>query len=896
VVWTVLALTAGCAFAQSSVTYGGWSTQINTVYGENCFVTGVAVNQTTGDIYATIAPESASSTAAGGEVVKLNSSGTIVWQKGPALADAGGTTRFNIPRRNPTGVSVDPLTGQVYIIAQDASHNSYVVVLDSNGNYLRHFSTGMAAHRVDGGRAVGGSAFGGAFSDDGQRYLIAGILEKLPGAGVAPALLGDATGSRYGGKLFARNDNGTPADLTDDTWAAAADLEDDGEFFSGFLDPRATAFDRNGRPCVGEFSEHLMFNYQCASYVRQFSTSAPYRIDRAVVTIQARAMDVDSNNNIWLAGERDRADGSVANVRCYTPDGIRLLHFRPNANGGSIVAAHCVACDRTNGRVVVGGTTALHSNNNARIEAYIPSLEMPPTETFSGQVVDAVTGDPIPYANVGYRSTAAQDGPTAGWVNQPPFGLWERGRADANGNFSFTIPFTQGVDGDGNPVEEAFPIVPVASADGYISKRIYSYQIGDPTWPDHYRTLEPIRLDPVTKDTLYVRTYGKEGYFDPRLEESGLFYILRPSGNVSTTAVYGDDAVAELGKRGSAGSGWYTRHLPLSIDDRWVEACSPGQKIYVTIEFWPGSAFSTGGTNYTGEGTWDTIGLEADVVGGADIDRMQLVGQAYKTNTQDDWKKATFVISNAYFGNREMKGGDLRVNNIVPPGVFSPYVDGYSIDWVKSVTVSRVPPEGFTVTGSVQDAKALGTGSVVLANKTITAQWNGTTFYLEEPDRTSGIRAKLRNANEWDPWVSTTLPSEVGKRAHIQGTIGADANTGEPEIIVTAYGVESAGACGALGMLGAVAGDRTGIDVTGLKVGVWGTVKSVSAGDSFIINDGSEDVNVVIDPSIAIIWPTVGDYVAVTGIATLTGSTPASALRAVKPWSTGDVLIVNDQP
>ncbi len=893
-VWAALALTSGCAFAQSSVSFDGWSTQINTVYGENCFVTGVAVNQTSGDIYATIAPEAATGTAAGGEVIKLSSGGSIIWQKGPILYDGGGAAKFTIPRRNPTGISVDPLTGQVYIIAQDASYNSFVVVLDSNGNWLRQFPTGMAAQQITSGRGVGGSAFGGAFSDDGQKYLIAGMLEKLPGAGTSPALLGDALGSRYGGKLFTRNNNGTPADPTDDTWTATADLEDDGEFFTGFLDPRPTAFDRAGRPCVGDFTENLMYNYQCGSYVRQFSTSAPYRIDRAVVTGQARGMDLDSDNNIWLAGDRVAADGNAATVRCYSPNGIRLLGFKPSDNGGQIVAAHCVAFDRTNGKVVVGGTTALHSNNNARIEVYTPSLEMPATETFSGQVVDADTGNPIPYANVGYRSTAAQDGPTGGWIG-PVFGLWERGRADENGNFSFTIPFIQGVDGDGNPVEETFPIVPVASADGYLSKRIYSYQIGDPAWPDHYRVLpDPIRLQPAaTTDTLYIRTYGKEGYFDPRLEESGLFYILRPSGNVATTVAIGEDAVAELGKRGSGGSGWYTRFLPLQIDDRWMKAGSPAQTIYVTVEFWPGSAWSTGGSGYTGEGTWDTIGLEADVLGNTDIDRIQLVGQAYKTNTQDDWKKATFVISNAYFGNREMKGGDLRVNNIVPPGVFSPYVDGYSIDWVKSVTVSRVPPEGFSVTGSIGAAKAQGTGDVVLANKTITAQWNGTTFYLEEPDRTSGIRAKLTTAS---PWVSTTLPSEVGKRASVQGTLGTDPSTGEPEITVTTYGVESMAPCGALGMGGTAVGSLTGIDVTGIKVGVWGAVKSVSSGASFVVNDGSEDVKVVIDPSVAIIWPTVGDYVAVTGIATLTGSTPASAVRAVKPWDTGNVLIVNDVP
>ena len=895
IVSMVFALTAvGCAFAQSSVTFGS-STQINTVYGENVFVTGIAVDQTTGDIYATIAPEATTGTALGGEIIKLDSSGNTVWDKGPTLYDGSGAARFYIQRRNPTGISVDPLTGQVYVVteAQDTTYNSYVVVLDSNGNWLRQFSTGMAAGQVTGGRNIGGSAFGGAFSDDGQNYLIAGMLEKLSGAGTSPALLGDALGSRYGGKLFTRNNNGTPSNPGDDTWTATADLEDNSEFFTGFLDPRATAFDRSGRPCVGEFTEDLMYNYQCSSYVRQYSTSAPYQIDRAVVTGQARGMDLDNDNNIWLAGDRVQADGNVANVRCYSPNGVRLLAFKPSASGGSVLAAHCVAYDRTNGKVVVGGTTALHSGTNARVEVYTPSLETPATDTFTGQVVSAATGNPIPYANVGYRSTAAQDGPTAGWITQAPFGLWERGRADASGNFSFTIQHTQGVDGDGNPVEDAFPIVPVASADGYLSKRIYSYQIGPASWPDHYQALPPIRLDPASTDTLYIRTYGKEGYFDPVKEESGLFDILRPSGNVSTTVAIGDEAVAELGKRGSAGSGWYTRFLPLQIDDRWMNAGSPAQTVYVTVEYWPDSAWSTGGSSYTGVGTWDTIGLEADVIGSTDADRKQLVGQAYKTPTQDEWKKATFTISNAYFDNREMRGGDLRVNNIVPPGVFSPYIDGYSIDWVKSVTVSRIPPEGYPAVATIGAAKAQGTGDVVLANKTITAQWNGTSFYLEEPNRTSGIRVKLTDAS---PWVSTTLPSEIGRLANVQGTLGTDPNTGEAEIVATAYGVESAGACGALGMGGAVVDNNTGIVLTGLKVGVWGLVKSVSAGASFVINDGSEDVTVLIDPSLSITWPTNGDYVAVTGIASLTGSTPVSAIRVVKPWSTGNVLIVNDVP
>jgi len=80
--------------------------------------------------------------------------------------------------------------------------------------------------------------------------------------------------------------------------------------------------------------------------------------------------------------------------------------------------------------------------------------------------------------------------------------------------------------------------------------------------------------------------------------------------------------------------------------------------------------------------------------------------------------------------------------------------------------------------------------------------------------------------------------------------------------------------------------------MTALKVGVWGLVKSVSD-SSFVVNDGSEDLKIVIDPSITLTtWPTVGDYVAVVGIATLENPTT----RIIKPWREDNILIIMDVP
>lgn len=873
--WLVIA--AGAASAQdlnSSIGFN-WSTMVNPAEPGYYLVRGLAVNQTSGDIYVARCASNADQ-GVPSKIDKLGANGTILWSKGPDLKDASNATRATIRAHGLTGIAVDPLTGNLHVILYNTDFTSTVHVLDSSGVWLKSFPTGMPACDV-----APGSAFGGAFSDDGQKYLIAGMLEKLPGPATDAVTLGDARGSSYGGKLFVRNDNGTPADPSDDTWTAAVELTDNGEFFTGFAEPRGTAFDRQGRPYVAEGLEHSTpnGNFWCNAYVRSYDAAAPYEMSRCLVTGSAWGLDTDSAGNLWCAYGRDRDSGSPRRVRCVNPEGVRLFGFVPSGKGGVIADPTFCACDRSRGRVIVAGSDVVGgAGQYTYVESFTPALQTPNTITFTGRVTDKATGQGIPNANVGFRSTAGNDFPAnaAIWAH----GYWERGRADANGYYSLTKNVLYGA----QDPPQSFPIVPVASAAGHLSKRTYAYQIG-PGGGDEKLVLPDIALDGADKDTLYIRLYGKEGLFDPQEEESGLFWVFRGSGNLSWMELE-RETVIRLGNLYSGLQGWYNRHLHLLVDDRWMKAASPFQTLWVTVEYY---AFVYDLPD--GElGTWDTVGVEADVIGSGYADQNQMVGTAYKTS-EFAWKTTTFPVSNAYFGNRGLKGSDLRINSIPPPG--NAYIDGYSMDWIRSVTISKTPPEeGYPAYPTIAAAKQAGTGFAVLENKVITGAWNGQKFYLQEPDRTAGIRVDLM-----PPWIETDLIQRTGRYGHAFGRLMKDYYTGEPYILATSYGAESSGPADPLGMRGDIAGAKTSaIDISALKVGVWGTVASVSYGDSFVLNDGSSNVKVLIDPSITINWPTAGDYVSVVGITTLDGYSPATAQRVIKPWLSEGVLIVNDLP
>lgn len=857
---TVLALAVTGALAQSdlpsTVTFR-WSTQTNPAPTDwkAHFVRGLAVNQSNGDIY--VAQDSLDATVAS-KIVKLDSAGGIVWSKGPDLLDSSSTVRATMGTNSLAGLAIDPLTSNLYVIIHGSDNVSYVHVLSSDGVWLRSFSTGMPSMALK-----PGAAFGGAFSDDGQKYLIAGMLEKLPGA-VEARILGEATGSSYGGKLFTRSDNGTAADPSDDTWVPAGELLDNGEFCSGYMAPQATAFDRLGRAYVGEGDAQPKYHYYSLSYVRSHGAAAPYQMNRAIVTGGCYGMDIDGANNIWCAYGREPDSGTPKRVRCYSPEGIRLIGFVCTAVGGIITEPMTCAYDRLNDRIIVGGT----AGTSVMIECWTPNLVAPPTVTFTGRVVDSATGEGIPYANAGFRASGASDYPCGGFYY--PHGYWERGRADANGYFSFTKNVVYQPNYD---PPQSYPIVPVASGPGYLSKRVYAHQIG-PGGGDEKLVLPDIALESADVDSITVRLWGKEGMFDPQFEESGLFWIYRGDGN--QTGESKGDYVARLGGYFSGIHGWYDRACHLLVDDEWLSNGQPFDKVWISVEYYMESS---------DPGPWDTLGVEVDVQGSQHIDTKRMVGTVFKSSSFDeDWYTATFAVDNVLFGNRGLKGTDLRVNSIQNEPPTNPKAEGYARDWVRSVTISKVPPSGHQASATIAQARQAGSGSVILEDKVLTAQWNGSTFYLEEPDRTSGIKVVLP-----DPWVDPTLAGQVDRLGYVSGTLAVNPSTGEAEIRARSFGTAAGADCGPLGMTSVSA--TSGLDVTGLKVSVWGVVSDVSTG-SFVVDDGAGGVKVVIAPSVTITWPEEGDFVAVVGIASLEAVSPSGVVRIVKPWKSGNVLIV----
>ncbi|MHB0998483.1 MAG: carbohydrate binding domain-containing protein [Armatimonadota bacterium] len=120
-----------------------------------------------------------------------------------------------------------------------------------------------------------------------------------------------------------------------------------------------------------------------------------------------------------------------------------------------------------------------------------------------------------------------------------------------------------------------------------------------------------------------------------------------------------NDKLMEVWGIGDGSTGWnviwdkecrYTmnnstgHYMYFGIDNSYMYANSSGYKTAVTVEY--------------ADNGYDTFTLEYDGTGGA----YTSAGSVTKTGTLE-WKKKTFYISNAYFGNRENGGADFRISD-----------------------------------------------------------------------------------------------------------------------------------------------------------------------------------------------------------------------------------------
>lgn len=156
---------------------------------------------------------------------------------------------------------------------------------------------------------------------------------------------------------------------------------------------------------------------------------------------------------------------------------------------------------------------------------------------------------------------------------------------------------------------------------------------------------------------------------------------------------------------------------------------------------------------------------------------------------------------------------------------------------------------------SISDVKALGDGaSVTITTPKIVTAASSTfgdgSYYIEEPDRTSGMKAIGGSVTLWDGVTLT-------------GTVSTDAN-GEKVLQVSS--VDSRASTHPVSSLGI---SNRALSASGLLVRVWGKVLSKTIG-SFVINDGSGspvtvDVSALAAPIASL--PDVDSYLGVAGLA-----------------------------
>ena len=858
----LLSVSCGAVLGQSSATKV-WSLQCSdSSYLGQYTIRDFDVDQSNGDIW--VANDAMAATGPISQVVRMDKDGFVLATFGPLLCDAGGTQQTDI-QQDLWGVAKDPKTGYVYLGVDELAGGPPVAVgevhiidpsLTPPNVWVRKFSTGMATAR------------GCSFSDDGMKFAIAGYYSQSPG--------------RSGAKLYTRNLSGTPTDWTDDTWELAADLMM-GRGFRGLGDyqafvssPRSADFDRDGNL------------YVCGEVATlKYSGAAPYSLLGEFCPYTPRySTPTDAANNMYVTANAD-ADGSLKRrVWVQNQQGVVLLKFIPADLTSYIDYAYSTAFDR--------GSTTLGSERPARlivggrdknawysiVDSYTVYLEDPETFTLSGRVLDA-SSNPITNASVGYGHWYGN----STWVTRLVGKKSYTNAVDAQGRFSI-------------PVVPDFvnPVVIEIEAPGKLWKRLYKDPISADTDIGDV-VLQSNSVNSITWYPLQIGPSGGATQSDRRGTDNGILtYGLRYGcrGVPVQDADSNNELCFRIGSRTDTGSTFppggksWDNYLYLDVDDGWW---TPGSDAWVTIEYMDKTKGNPGG--------YDALGFDADLSAIDPAFSEAPIGKFYKINpTSGVWKTKTYKVSRASFAgkmrdtNGSVMGGDLRIDGFKDTSGTG-YAANTGPDWIKSVTVSKVAPAPEPNTyATISDAKAAGAGPVILDGKIMTAQWNGNVMYLSEPDRSSAIRANL-----FQSWAANW---RVGRECKVYGTLAYDAATGEPYISSDGWANDTgatASPVGPLGATGRTVGSLTeGAPMTGLKVGVWGSVTSVASGN-FVVNDGSQDIKIVIDPSITLTtWPTVGDYVAVVGIATLEGLTPPTATRIVKPWREDNILIVVDVP
>jgi len=175
---------------------------------------------------------------------------------------------------------------------------------------------------------------------------------------------------------------------------------------------------------------------------------------------------------------------------------------------------------------------------------------------------------------------------------------------------------------------------------------------------------------------------------------------------------------------------------------------------------------------------------------------------------------------------------------------------------------------------NISDAKALDDGTpVTLLHQVVYAILPDGSFYIEDPERTSGIR--VVGHYMWDGSVVPIYTSVFGVLSTLNGERVIDCSAGYVEDCPAAGRVtglpSSLVRIDPLGLSIQNAMSQTGLSSVGLRTTTWGRIVSVQKNEldeviSFVMSDGSSrDMTVYYAPSGSQYVPTADDYVVVIG-------------------------------
>lgn len=309
--------------------------------------------------------------------------------------------------------------------------------------------------------------------------------------------------------------------------------------------------------------------------------------------------------------------------------------------------------------------------------------------------------------------------------------------------------------------------------------------------------------------------------------------------------------IEDVGATGIPGyqtTGTNRQGIWFDVDDKYLYSSAVG-KLYATVK-------------YFDQGTDQLAICMIDSADGITTKAQFLT----KTNT-NTWKTATLLFEDVCVNDvydtaalRDYGAGDMYISDCA---------DGDDI--IGSVSVSAGSgPVNYTSVSTIAEAKAQGGNAKVefASAKTVTGNFGGF-FYVEEEDRTSGIR------------INGSTSAVVGQRVIVRGTL-TKAASGEDVIVADDVSEPVAGV--AISPLGVVnrALDGVGLSAVGLVIQTFGTVLSGTGTGEFEITDGS-NVQVKVSAQ-GYSAPAAGTFVVVKGVCGLE-SAGVPVIRVVDPAS-----------